>query len=1272
MSRRVRWALVAAGTLALLLVAAGIGLWWAARAYGPALARERVEAALAAALARPVRVEAVDLSPWLGRVTVRGVTVAAGPTWDAGVMLRVGRAEVTIGLSSLWGREVVLSRLLLTDLDLRIVEEEPAGPALPLALPERLDVGPVTVRLRTVEIQEGGLTYSDPAHRREVRVEGLRATARPRAAWVDATLRIEALRLRAPGLDEIVEGVGAEGRLQADRLVIRALTFRWEQREIRVAGEVTEPLADTEIKLEVHASILLSHINRFNLTKWPLDGEAHVVAALEGPLRAPRVSAEVTAARVAAGPLAASDLTVRGAWEDGTLRLVEIAARVFGGEMRGSLTVTPARPAETSLSVRLTGASVAALESFAGTPVGLGGSVSLEVALEGDPRRPVETRGHARLEAAGVSLPGGLSGLGAGTMEAEAAFEGGVAEVRRAEGRWPGVGIEVRGRAGLAGPMALDARVETDLAALAATWGRRGIAGTATLTARAGGRWAQPEMEGTVQAPALAVAGATLDRVEVPFRLAGRTVHFAAARGMLGQSELTASGLLQWAAALPPAPSLERDLRFQVEVRAPEARVEDLAVWLPPAWQGSGRFALTGRLEGTGAAWRGAGTVGASSVDLPYAPLRDLRAVFALGPQRLEVESLRARLHGLPVRAGGAWEWAGTGWAGAEVGPAPLAALPALPARLGLEGTGRARLGATLGPGGVAGSGTVALEGVSALGLSLGRGTLQIRLAGRDLQAEAAFPDAHLSGTAAGRLEEAGALAARLAMDDVAVAPIVAHFLPERAGQVDGTVSARGSITVPFREPAAVRGDVRLEPVRLVMAGERWDNRGPVLVRWEAGTLRLDGLHLAGRVGTITGSGALGEGGTLDAQIRGRVPLALLPTLHPAIREAEGMLDVTASAAGTLAAPAVTAEGTVRGGSLVIQDYPETLRELTARFLISPGGLRLLEATAALGGGRVRASGDLALLGREVGPYRLAATLRGVPLALGEGLEAVWDGNLELVGSGPAALLRGEVALVRGAYTRDLALLPLLLAPKGGRAAAPTFALPLRIQVRLENNFVVRTSLARLRAGGTLSLEGTTAAPILFGTIEAREGQVVFRGHRFTLVSASAQFIDPRGIDPFLDVVGTARIREHDVTVHLSGRAENLTVRFSSTPPLPQEDLVALVTLGMTQEEVARSPGGFLAREAAHILMQDFLGVQPGVTGLDVFAVELRGEARGTLRVGKQLTERTFILYSQSLADAGERTLRVEYQVLGPVLLTGEQDFQGGFGTDLVLRLRFR
>ena len=88
-----------------------------------------------------------------------------------------------------------------------------------------------------------------------------------------------------------------------------------------------------------------------------------------------------------------------------------------------------------------------------------------------------------------------------------------------------------------------------------------------------------------------------------------------------------------------------------------------------------------------------------------------------------------------------------------------------------------------------------------------------------------------------------------------------------------------------------------------------------------------------------------------------------------------------------------------------------------------------------------------------------------------------------------------------------------------------TGGLHLDVTLALQDNLTVTTDVARLRAGGTLQVQGTTAAPIVFGTLAAREGQLVFRRHRFELTRAAARFTDPRRIDPVLDVQATTRIR---------------------------------------------------------------------------------------------------------------------------------------------------
>ena len=539
-------------------------------------------------------------------------------------------------------------------------------------------------------------------------------------------------------------------------------------------------------------------------------------------------------------------------------------------------------------------------------------------------------------------------------------------------------------------------------------------------------------------------------------------------------------------------------------------------------------------------------------------------------------------------------------------------------------------------------------------------------LRGRAVRAELGFPERRLSAVAEGRAETGATMRVRAAVDDLPLGELGRRLgLGERA-TVDGSVSARLVAEVPLDRPRAGRGTLRLDPLRLVVAGEALASREPIVASFDAGALRVERLFLEGRAGTITGRGALHAGGALDAELRGQIPLGMLAALRPEVEAASGMLDVSVTARGTTSAPEISGTGALHGASVTVRGYAEPVREIQARFTASPAGLRLIEARGVLGGGTLTASGEAALADGGLGAYRVALTARRVAVTPLDGLSTLWDGDLELAGRAARGLLQGELRLVRGLYTRELA--PAAGAPQGSAAgpAAGGVGLPLRIAVKLDDNLVVRNRTVSLRVGGALSVEGSTAAPAVLGMLETREGRVTFRDRRFTILTATARFVDPRRVDPFIDAVATARIREYDVTARVSGRTDRLDVRLSSTPPLSQEDLLALVAFGATRAELERSPAGVLAEEAARTIVRDLLGLEglPGLGGAG-------GEQR--LQVGTRTApERTAPAGAPGTESAGQQRVRVEYQLLGPLSLVGERGMSGGYAAGVVLRLRFR
>ncbi len=1264
-----------AGALLLLAVVLAVGSWLAIRTWGPLLARERLEAALAAALGRPARVERVALEPWRGRLVVQGVTVPAQPGEPGPHLVTLARAEAYVGVSSVWRRRLVLRSIRLEDFDLRLVAGagDAAVPALPI-LPDVVRVGPVDVELGALELRRGRLLYDDPARATRVQAQGLAATARPGRGAMSVTLAADDITVDAPRGRERVERLEAQIHVAPTRLEVRRLAGTWEKGRLTVAGSLGAPFDEPRVDLTARGEIDLTAVARRAGSPWPLAGSARASARIEGTPRQPRVTAELVSPELTAGPVTARAVAARLALADGVLSVTQLSARAFDGSVNGSVTLELARPDRAAVTLGLRDVSSAALEALTGRHTGITGRLDADVDSRGDFRDPVRARSHVRLRARNVRLPDRLASLGAGTIDAEASADRGAFELARGIATWPALRLEANGPATPAGPTGLRVTAIGDLGQLAPLLGQDRMAGEATLAGQLGGRWQDPRLAGRLEVREPALADVRADHAVVPFELTQRSLRLETASLRLGRARLAATGTLTWPAAAPPAPPSAEAVRLDLRAHTEDARLEDAAPWLPPVLHGSGPVRVTATIEGTLAAWRLTGNAESASLRWPSWPaVSDVSVAFEATPERLEVPALRAAVLDAPLTARGRWRWAGTGEVEADAGFVDLARLPGLPEGLRVEGRARARLSATVRDGRAAGSGRIVGERVAVAGLALGRGTADVSVDGPAVRGEAAFPDARLSATAQGRLDGAAIIATQLTAKDIEIDPLVRQFRPDLAGAVTGRFSAVAMLDVPAREPRAARGTVRLEPVQLETAGERWQGRGPILFRREPGRLTLERFELAGRLGTATGSGRIDDGGTLEGTLRGQVPLALLAVLRPEVREASGRLDADVRLGGTLEKPIVLGRGTIGGGLLALRGMPVAIRDMEGRLALAPGRVRVEEIRASLGAGTVRATGEIALDGRALGAYQIEITGRGLGLTALEGLETVWNADATLVGRGARGLVRGEARLVRGLYTRDLSILPLLL-EQGPREQPLEWGreIALQVGVRLDDNLVVRTRQAQLRAGGSLLLQGTLADPAILGTIETQEGRITFRRHRFVLENAVVRFDDPRRINPFLDVRATTRIRTYDVTMSLTGRPEDLAIRLTSEPPMPQEDLLALVTLGATRAELGRSGGTIFAGEAAQLLSRELLGLEAGASFVDVLEFGPTEGGDSQVRVGKRLDERTMVIYSGSFSEGGKQKLRIEYQLFGPLLMAGEQDFTGGFGGDLILRLRFR
>ena len=214
-----------------------------------------------------------------------------------------------------------------------------------------------------------------------------------------------------------------------------------------------------------------------------------------------------------------------------------------------------------------------------------------------------------------------------------------------------------------------------------------------------------------------------------------------------------------------------------------------------------------------------------------------------------------------------------------------------------------------------------------------------------------------------------------------------------------------------------------------------------------------------------------------------------------------------------------------------------------------------IEARAKVGGGDASVAGTFGLDGFALKDFRLTVQGRRVTLRYPEDLRLVVDADLVATGGPSGNLVRGEVVLQRGTYSRDfdLTLTDLLAKSRPTGAAARE---PWKDRTRLEIHVVssraleVRNNLARLT--GTVDLAGARHVSRIRRSSDRSRSTKAAASRSATCATRSSRarstFASARGLAPILDVRARAEVRGYDIAVNVAGSWPRLETTFSSDP----------------------------------------------------------------------------------------------------------------------------
>jgi len=376
----------------------------------------------------------------------------------------------------------------------------------------------------------------------------------------------------------------------------------------------------------------------------------------------------------------------------------------------------------------------------------------------------------------------------------------------------------------------------------------------------------------------------------------------------------------------------------------------------------------------------------------------------------------------------------------------------------------------------------------------------------------------------------------------------------------------------------------------------------------------------------------------------------------------------------------------VQGRVLPFPRFAHAFRDFSGLVFIRNGDFSIRSIQGSFGGGEVTGSGSLRLGGQGVEGIDVRAEAQDMVLSLMERTAARTDGEIRLLKEENRFVLEGDFEVDRVIWRREFTeQFSFASSAYQQRRRRDEFFddLTLNIRMRAADDAWIENTLGRLRNRFDLTVSGNIYNPVIFGDIEVIEGNVELQDRNFEVIQGRISFFNPAVIEPYINFQVETYIKDYRVTVKTEGLVNRdltgLNFDFTSSPPLPPEDVYALISLGASFQRTYRyeqSMGQGTASLLTFTLSEEAEKSARRLFSIDQFRIDpyimgSSSEVTARLTVGKRLSRNMFIQYATNLATERKDIVRMEIEIARDLSLVGIRDENGRLSFDLKIHKRF-
>lgn len=390
--------------------------------------------------------------------------------------------------------------------------------------------------------------------------------------------------------------------------------------------------------------------------------------------------------------------------------------------------------------------------------------------------------------------------------------------------------------------------------------------------------------------------------------------------------------------------------------------------------------------------------------------------------------------------------------------------------------------------------------------------------------------------------------------------------------------------------------------------------------------------------------------------------LSLLRLFSPLVGEARGSIQGEVSLTGSVANPRMVGHLAVAQGTVRLAGLEPALEGVIADLSFTEDRVTIGKLEAGLGGGKVGVSGGLTIRNFRPDTIDLQLSLTPAAVKLPPYYAGRVEGELRVRGSSRRPDLAGKFVLSQG---------DLMVARRGPSSTRlPPVGLNL-LAVAGEDLWVHAGGL-RARIAGELTISGTLSSPSLEGVLTAAEGEFSYLGTTFHIDEGRASFSAFRGLDPYLTARASTFVGSTRIQAGVEGTPGGLTLTLTSEPPLPREEIVALLTRQAGLEALMQGDvESALRLELSRLLFGRFERPIQEALGLSEFRLEYDFIHPPRLRIGKFLLRELYFTVTTIFDSVRQSIAALEYRLTPNTTLSLNYDPTRRFSISLQTRNRF-